>query len=49
MGDLIGSVTAVIAGDTDLSTFASVARGHFTLDACHADFGCGALEEVAGA
>lgn len=43
-GDLDGSVTAVLSGEVDLSTFASVAHGHFTLDVCHADFGCGAFE-----
>jgi hypothetical protein len=43
-GDLAGDVTAILNGWQNLATLASVARGHFTLNACHADFGCGAFD-----
>ncbi len=43
-GDLTGDVTAILNGRQNLATLAAVARGHFTFDVCHTDFGCGAFE-----
>lgn len=42
-GDLVGDITAILNGWQNMETLASVARGHFTLNACHTDFGCGAF------